>query len=61
MFFLLISLAEDNTPIEINIRNFLSCARIYTLCEDEDLEEKDVESMIKEQMVNQALRGGKSF
>lgn len=57
----LIHLAEDNTPIEINIRNFLSCARIYTLCEDEDLEEKDVESMIKEQMVNQALRGGKSF
>lgn len=57
----LMKLAEEKTTMEINIRNFLSCARIYTLCEGEDLEEKDVEAMIKEQMVNQSLRGGKSF
>ena len=54
-------LAEEKTTMEINIRNFLSCARIYTLCEGEDLDEQDVEAMIKEQMVNQSLRGGKSF
>ena len=54
-------LAEEKTTMEINIRNFLSCARIYTLCEGEDLSEQDVEAMIKEQMVNQSLRGGKSF
>lgn len=57
----LMKLAEEKTTMEINIRNFLSCARIYTLCEGEDLSEKDVESMIKEQMVNQSMRGGKSF
>lgn len=57
----LMKLAEQKTTMEINIRNFLSCARIYTLCEGEDLSEKDVESMIKEQMVNQSMRGGKSF
>lgn len=57
----LMKLAEEKTTMEINIRNFLSCARIYTLCEGEDLSESDVESMIKEQMVNQSLRGGKSF
>lgn len=57
----LMKLAEEKTTMEINIRNFLSCARIYTLCKDEDLDEKDVESMIKEQMVNQSMRGGKSF
>ena len=57
----LMRLAEEKTTMEINIRNFLSCARIYTLCEGEDLDEKDVEAMIKEQMVNQSMRGGKSF
>ena len=57
----LMKLAEQKTTMEINIRNFLSCARIYTLCEGEDLSEKDVEAMIKEQMVNQSMRGGKSF
>ena len=57
----LMKLAEEKTTMEINIRNFLSCARIYTLCEGEDLSEQDVEAMIKEQMVNQSLRGGKSF
>ncbi len=57
----LMKLAEEKTTMEINIRNFISCARIYTLCDGEDLEEKDVEAMIKEQMVNQSLRGGKSF
>lgn len=57
----LMKLVEEKTTMEINIRNFLSCARIYTLCEDEDLDEQDVEAMIKEQMVNQSLRGGKSF
>ena len=57
----LMRLAEEKTTMEINIRNFLSCARIYTLCEGEDLSEKDVEAMIKEQMVNQSMRGGKSF
>ena len=57
----LMKLAEEKTTMEINIRNFLSCARIYTLCNGEDLDEEDVEAMIKEQMVNQSLRGGKSF
>ena len=57
----LMKLAEEKTTMEINIRNFLSCARIYTLCEGEDLTEDNVEEMIKEQMVNQSMRGGKSF
>lgn len=57
----LMKLAEEKTTMEINIRNFLSCARIYTLCEGEDLTEDNVEEMIKEQMVNQSMRGGRSF
>ena len=39
-----------------------TCARLFAVCEnDPDMSDEDVESMIKEQMKNQSLRGGQKF
>lgn len=53
-------LIEDKQPIEVSIRSFITCARIYENAEDEE-ELKLCEKMIKEQMRNQSLRGGRKF
>ena len=50
---------EGNSNMEISIRSFITCAKIY-----EDLppsEEKAAERRIKEQMRNQFARGGKKY
>jgi SpoVK/Ycf46/Vps4 family AAA+-type ATPase len=52
----LVKLSEQKTKMEISIRSFASAARLFQLCEDEDLTQDQVEEMIKEQMTNQALR-----
>ena len=53
-------LVEDKEPIEVSIRSFITCSRIYENAEDEE-ELKLCEKMIREQMRNQSLRGGKKF
>lgn len=53
-------LVEEKQPIEVSIRSFITCARIYENAEDEE-ELKLCEKMIKEQMRNQSLRGGHKF
>lgn len=53
-------LVEEKQPIEVSIRSFITCSRIYENAEDEE-ELKLCEKMIKEQMRNQSLRGGKHF
>ena len=53
-------LVEDKEPIEVSIRSFITCSRIYENAEDEE-ELKLCEKMIREQMKNQSLRGGKKF
>lgn len=53
-------LVEDKEPIEVSIRSFITCSRIYENAEDEE-ELKLCEKMIREQMKNQSLRGGKKY
>ena len=56
------SLAQSGAEMEISIRTFNTCARLFAVCEnDPDMTDEDVESMIKEQMKNQSLRGGQKF
>ena len=53
-------LVENKEPIEVSIRSFITCSRIYENAEnDEELEL--CEKMIREQMRNSAMRGGKKF
>ena len=55
-------LAHSGADMEISIRTFNTCARLFAVCEnDRDMSDEDVESMIKEQMKNQSLRGGQKF
>lgn len=55
-------LADEGAEMEISIRTFNTCARLFAVCEDElDMSDDDVKSMIREQMENQSLRGGKKF
>ena len=51
---------EDKEPIEVSIRSFITCSRIYENAEDEE-ELKLCEKMIREQMKNQSLRGGRKY
>lgn len=53
-------LVEDKEPIEVSIRSFITCSRIYENAENDE-ELKLCEKMIKEQMRNQSLRGGRKF
>lgn len=53
-------LVEDKKPIEVSIRSFITCARIYENAENDD-ELALAEKMISEQMKNSSLRGGKKF
>lgn len=53
-------LVEDKEPIEVSIRSFITCSRIYENAENEE-ELKLCEKMIREQMKNQSLRGGKKY
>lgn len=53
-------LVENKEPIEVSIRSFITCSRIYENAEnDEELEL--CEKMIREQMKNQSLRGGHKY
>lgn len=53
-------LVEDKKPIEVSIRSFITCARIYENAENDE-ELTLAEKMIAEQMRNSSLRGGKKF
>jgi hypothetical protein len=59
----LVKLNEQGARMEISIRTFASAARLYQLCEGEDMPEEQINEMIEEQMKNQALRkkDGKHF
>ncbi|MBO5003698.1 MAG: AAA family ATPase [Clostridia bacterium] len=52
---------QKDISIEISIRSFVSCSRLYQLCEGEGLNESQINEMIEEQMQNQALRGGRKY
>ena len=57
----LMQMAQNKEKMELSIRSFITCSRLFELTKDEDFSEKEVQEMIAEQMRNQAARGGKSF
>lgn len=55
-------LAQSKSKMEISIRTFGICSKIFEACgEDVDFTDDDARSMIKEQMKLQADRGGKKY
>lgn len=55
-------LVNEDAEMEVSLRTFGICARIYEACSDTDVyDESSVESMISEQMKLQAQRGGKQY
>lgn len=54
-------LADEGTEMEISIRTFGICGKLFESMRDEDLGDEFTESMIKEQMTNQALRGRNKY
>lgn len=50
-------LAEKGSSMEISIRTFGTCARLFQICEDDpDLGDETAKSMIKEQLENMTMR-----
>lgn len=55
-------MSEKGEQMEISIRTFTTCAKLFAVCEDDmDIFDDEVKAMIKEQMFNQYARGGKKF
>lgn len=58
----LVELNEEGTKMELSLRTFGICAKLYMAAEkDNDFTEDDVRSMIKEQMKLLSARGGKKY
>lgn len=58
----LVKLNEHKSKMEISLRTFGICAKIFEACnEDPDFTDEDAESMVTEQMKLQADRGGKKY
>lgn len=58
----LMELYEQKILMDLSIRTFGLCATMFQAnMDDPDFTEEDTKSMIKEQMINQALRGGKKY
>lgn len=58
----LMELYEKGNTMDLSIRTFVLCATMFEANKDDkDFTEEDTRSMIKEQMVLQALRGGKAY
>ena len=58
----LVKLNEKGSKMEISLRTFGICAKIYEGCADDpDFDDSDAESMVEEQMKLQADRGGKKY
>lgn len=58
----LMDIAKQNVDMEISIRSFITCSKIYELqIAMPGISDEQINQMIKEQVVNQALRGGKKF
>ena len=58
----LVKLHENGSKMEISLRTFGICAKIFEAClDDPDFDEKDAESMVEEQMKLQADRNRKKY
>lgn len=55
-------LSAAGSKMEISVRSFTTCAKLFAVCEgDSEMSDDDVKSMIKEQTENMAMRGGSKF
>ena len=55
-------LAKKGTNMEVSIRSFGTCARLFQVCDDDpNFTDEDAKSMIAEQLENQFLKSGKHF
>lgn len=54
-------LADEGTEMEISIRTFGICGKLFESMRGENMDDDFTESMIKEQMMNQALRGRNKY
>jgi hypothetical protein len=53
---------DEEYSMNISVRIFCLCAKLFESCaHDDDFNDDDVKSMIKEQMKNQAAEGGKKY
>jgi len=58
----LVELANKKSEMEISLRTFVICAKIFEACtSDDNFDIEDAKSMVQEQMRLQYLRGGKSY
>ena len=58
----LMELYEQKILVDLSVRTFGLCATMFQAnMDDPDFTEEDTKSMIKEQMINQGLRGGKKY
>lgn len=55
-------LSEKGSQMEVSIRSFMTCAKLYQMGQDNpDFTEEDIRAMIKDQVEHQAMRGGKKY
>lgn len=55
-------LADDGIGMEVSIRSFLTCAKLFQMGEENhDFTDDMIKSMIKDQVEHQAMRGGKKY
>lgn len=55
-------LADDGESMEVSIRSFVTCARIFQMQQtNEDFTDDEIKSMIKDQVCNQAIKSGKKY
>lgn len=58
----LIELADEGVGMEVSIRSFLTCAKLFQMGEENtDFTDDMIKSMIKDQVEHQAMRGGKKY
>ena len=56
-------LADDGSKMEVSIRSFVTCARLFQMQQEdsENFTDDQIKSMIKDQVTNQAIKGGKKY
>ena len=58
----LYKLNEQGSEMELSLRSFVLCAKIFSACDDDpDFNDEDAQSMIEEQMKLQYARGGHKY
>lgn len=56
-------LADEGSQMEISIRSFVTCARLFQMQQksNDEFTDEQIKSMIKDQVTNQALKTGKKY